>query len=427
MEKEKFFLNCDRIIFAGLCLVIFCLPFSKAGAESFIWMAIVFWILKRIFGYRTESFWGLLPKTRLGIALSIYIFVNALAVIYSTNLGLSLRGFFGKELKFLVLFFMMVEVINNSNRLRNIFITIIASVVLISADAAVQYIRGVDFLRNYEWSLLRASFSTANGFACWLIVIIPSFLGLIASNRSLFKGSKILLLVLTIFLILYLLATYTRGAWLGFLVSILFIVWHIVKNFTLKVKLAYLFIGMVLIIIFLILPQPLRLKIADIGNIRFKYDTINTRLKSTLSVGEGSIPIRFNLWKEASKIIKDYNFTGCGLNTYSIIVRDYRSFEGGGIYPHNSYLQKAAEIGLFGLAAFFGVLFMFFKIGLWYFNQKKDYLVLGLLSGILAFLMHALFDNHFYSLQLVVLFWYMLGLTVAVIKLDCSINYPSKK
>ena len=80
----------------------------------------------------------------------------------------------------------------------------------------------------------------------------------------------------------------------------------------------------------------------------------------------------------------------------------------------------AAETGLLGLFAFLWVLFSFFKMGLQHFNQKRDYLVLGLLSGILAFLVQSFFDTNLYALQMVVLFWFMLGLTVAVIKFDLA-------
>jgi O-antigen ligase len=124
------------------------------------------------------------------------------------------------------------------------------------------------------------------------------------------------------------------------------------------------------------------------------------------------------LWKESLKIIRDYPLIGCGLNTYSIVAKKYRSFNGGGVYPHNSYLQKGAETGLLGLFAFLLVLFSFFRMGLRYFDKSKNYLALGFLSAILSFLVHAFFDTHLYSLQLVVLFWYMLGLTVAVVKIE---------
>lgn len=418
MDRRKIILYCDWAIIACLCLLIFCLPFAKAGVETFTWTALFLWMLKRIFGYRADSLWGFIPRTELNKALGIFIAINALSMIFSTNFGLSLRGFFGKELKFLAVYFMMVEVINSRNRLRNVLIMIIASALLITADAAVQYFRGVDFIRGYEWMLLRASFSTRNGFAAWLIVIIPLFLGLLMIGKSINKGLKVLLLVLVVALLLCLLVTFVRGAWFGFIVSILLMVGFVFNKFALKIKLFYLSIGVGLLIIFLILPQPIKSKIKTIGRFNFKTsDTINARIKSTTNITEPGVNIRIKLWKEALRMIKDYNFTGSGLNTYSIVARNYKSFYWGGVYPHNSYLQMAAETGLFGLVAFFWVLFIFFKIGLRYLSQNRDFLVLGLLSGILAFLVHAFFDNHLYALQFVVLFWYMLGLTTAVIRL----------
>jgi len=420
MNKEKIILYCDRAIIAFLCLLIFCLPFSKAGIESFTWPAIIIWILKRLMGFRGKSLWGMLPDTRLNKALGLFIAVNMLSVIFSANFELSLMAFFGKDLKFLAIYFMIVEVVNCKERLRVVLIAIVASALLIVSDAGVQILRGIDFLRGYSWRYLTASFSTATGFASWLVVIIPLFLGLLAASKGSNKRYKVLLLILIILLITCLLATYSRGAWLGFIIGIFLMVWYAFKKIHLKIKLLCLFIGAGVLTVFLILPQPLRSKVTAIGRINFKSSgTVNARVKSILKVEEGSsILIRFKLWKEALKIAKDHPLVGCGLNTYSTVGRGYKSFDGGGVYPHNSYLQMAAETGLFGLAAFLWVLFTFFKIGLHYLNQGRNFLVLGLLSGILAFVVHAFFDTHLYSLQLVVLFWYMLGLTVAVIKIE---------
>lgn len=420
MNKGNFFIYLDRATVVFLSLSIFCLPFAKAGTESFIWSAILIWMLKRAFGYKSDCFWGMFPKTDLNKTLGVLIAINALSAIFSSNFDLSFRGFFGKELKFLIIYFMLVEVIVNKKRLKIVLITIIASAVLMIFDSAVQYFRGIDFIRGYAYGRLSASFATANGFAGWLEVIIPLFLGLLLADKTVVKGLKTLLLVLAMLLTVCLLATYARGAWLGFIIGILLMAEHIIINSSPKIKLLVLTIGAGLLVALLILPQPIKSKISAMGRINFKWTgvTINARLKSTLNINEGSTPIRLHLWKEALMIVRDYPLFGCGLNTYSIIAKNYKSFQLGGMYPHNSYLQKAAETGLLGLFIFLWFVFTFFKIGLHYLNQKSDFLVLGLLSGILAFLVHAFFDTHFYSLQLVVLFWYMLGLTMAVIRLE---------
>jgi len=419
LNKEKFFLYCDRLIIVFFCLMIFCLPFSKAGVESFVWPAIFIFILKRILGYRANSAWGFLPKTKLNIALGAFIAVNVLSVIFSTDLGLSLRGLFGKNLKFLAIYFMLAEVINSKKRLKVVLISIISSAVFIIIDAGVMYFKGVDFLRGHELGLYPfcASFSNSTGFAAWLIVIIPLFIGIIVANIIPGLRFKILLSAAVIIQFLYLIKTYSRGGWFGFLVGITFIVYYVLKNSNSIVKRLCIITAVSLLTISLLLPQSVVKNIKYYIWVNFPFShQINERLK-TMPYGP-STSTRIMLWKESLRIISDHPLLGCGLNTYSIVAKKYKSFEGGGVYPHNSYFQMVAETGLPGLFAFLFVLYSFFRMGLKYLNQRKDYLTLGFLSGILAFLVHAFFDNHLYSLQLVVLFWFMLGLTVAVIKLE---------
>ncbi len=419
MSKEKIFLYLDRAITICLCLLIFCLPFAKAGAESFTLLAFVLWILKRVLGYRAEVLWGMFPKTALNRALAIYVLANAVSIIFCSKPGLFLRGFFGKELKFLLIYFMLVEVISNKKRLLSILFTIIASAVLLTADAAVQYYTGKDFLRGFYMHTFCASFSSGSCFAGWLIVIIPALLGILTINIIQGVKLKILLSVMISILSLYLIMTYSRGAWLGFLSAILLMILYFIKNFNFRAKVLLFIAGASVLMIFLLLPHFLNPQIKYEILTKFKFSQkINVRVKSIPQTSRGSNLERIRLWKEALKIIRDYPATGCGLNNYSIVARNYKSFEGGGVYPHNSFLQKAAETGIFGLLAFLFVLFSFFKSGIQHLNQKRDYLVLGLLAGITAFLIQSFFDTNLYALQLVVLFWYMLGLTVAVIKIE---------
>lgn len=424
-NKDKIFLCCDRAIITCLCFLIFCLPFAKAGVETFTWLALALWILKRAVGYRSGALWGMLPKTKLNGVLSVYIIANAISINACVNTGLFLRGFFGKELKFLFIYFALVEVINTKKRLLCILITLIASAVLIVVDAAVQYYTGTDFLRSYsiDTHTFGASFITASSFSAWLIVIIPIFLGIIAAN--VFQSLKIknLLLLSVIIQLMFLLRTYSRGAWFGFLIAILFTVVYFIRSYPLRIKILCLTGGLTVAaclltaVLFLQHFLDSQTKYNILTRFRLAHN-VKIRVESIPQVSQGSNLERIMLWKESLKIIRDYPLTGCGLNNYSIVARNYKSFESGGIYPHNSFLHKAAETGIFGLFAFLFVLFNFFKIGILYLNKEKNYLVLGLLMGILAFLVHAFFDTHLYSLQLVVLFWYMLGLTIAVINLE---------
>jgi len=269
---------------------------------------------------------------------------------------------------------------------------------------------------NHSFS---ASFDSSSGFAGWLIVIIPVFLGIIALNLFPFRKIKFFLLLAVIIQSFYLLKTYSRGAWFGFLISISFMTFYFVKKYPLKIKILYLTAGTCLLIVILFLPFLLSPQFKYEVLTKFNFSQgINSRLKSIPQISWGSNLQRAKLWKESLRIIKDYPLTGCGLNNYSVVAKNYKSFDYGGVYPHNSYLQKTAETGILGLFAFIFVLFSFFKIGIFHLNKHNNYLTLGFLAGILAFSVQAFFDTHFYSLQMVVLFWYIVGLTVAIIKID---------
>ncbi len=421
LNKDKIFLYSDRAIVTCLCLLIFCLPFAKAGVEAFAFIAIFLWICKRAVGYRSKALWGLFPDTGLNRALLIYTIANAVSVIFSARQDLFLRGFFGKELKFLLIYFMLVEVVSNKKRLSCVLIAVIASAALIIADAGVQYYTQFDFLRGYGilYHSFSASFDTASGFSAWLIVMIPIFLGLIALNLFRSWKIKILLWLAVIIQCIYLLKTFTRGAWIGCLIAVLFMAFYFIKKYTFRVKILCLTTSACLLMVVLYFPNFLEPQLKYDILTKLKFDQgINSRIKSISQITHGPNLERIRLWKESFRMIKDYPLTGCGLNNYSVVGRNYKSFDYGGTYPHNSYLQKTAEIGIFGLLAFLFVLFSFFKIGILHLSKHKNYLVLGLLAGILAFLVQAFFDTHFYTLQLVVLFWYMVGLTVAVINLE---------
>ncbi|MFA5275717.1 MAG: O-antigen ligase family protein [Candidatus Omnitrophota bacterium] len=409
--KDKIINYSDRIITACLYLAFFCIPFAKAGVETFIWVSIFLWLVKRVSGYRTDGRFGLIPSTKLNKALVVFLLINFLAVIFSTNLALSSRGFFGKILKFTVIYFMVVETINTDKRRKSFLLVMILSVVLIILDGMVQYFRGVDFLRGYAYARLRASFPTANTFAAWLTLLIPVFLALsmlVKNNGLINKFKKMILLSIFVILMAYLVLSYSRGAWLGLIFGFSLFGYCAFRADYFKRKRLFILAG--LFIILLVLP---------FGSLHIGTgESIRGRIKSIATVKDQAVLIRLGLWQESLKIIRDYPLIGCGLNNYSVVGPKYKNFNLGGGYPHNSYLQMAAETGLLGLFSFLWVVFIFFKTGLCHFKKTKNYLVLGLLSGILAFLVHAFFDTHLYALQLVISFWFMLGFTVAVIKLD---------
>ena len=79
-------------------------------------------------------------------------------------------------------------------------------------------------------------------------------------------------------------------------------------------------------------------------------------------------------------------------------------------------MTSLQEAGIFTLLSFLVFVGMLFVRGVKAFNRNKDFVLLGVLCGLLAFMAHSLFDNHLYALQLRALFWFMSGVLLALIK-----------
>lgn len=416
MDKKRIIGYFDRAIEIFLCLMVLCLPFSKAAIEVFVWNAFFLWLLKRAWGYRTGGPGHWLPETPLNRVLGFFIAASVLSVLFSVDRGLSLQGLFGKQLKFMAVYFMMVEVIRTRTQLRNLLMAMIASAILLVMVAALQYMEVSDLLLNHRSDRLTSAFSSANGFAGWLILLVPVFACLLGTREKYVSGRtiKIVLAVLVFFMGACILLTYSRGAWLGFCAAVFFIVFFSMKRSRLRPSTACGVFFLCLAALALFLSDTARERIAALSHIRFRSDlTLAQRI-----VAPKGILIRISLWKESLAMIKDRPVFGHGLNTYARVAPKYKTTRQGGGYSHNSFLQMAAETGVLGLVSFLSVLAAFFRMGWVSFTRKRDLLVLGLLSGILAFLVHGFFDSHLYALQLAVLFWFMMGLTVVVVRMQ---------
>jgi len=72
------------------------------------------------------------------------------------------------------------------------------------------------------------------------------------------------------------------------------------------------------------------------------------------------------------------------------------------------------------LLAFLWVLWRFFKQGFRMLTRLEDsneaLLLLGIMAGLLAFLVQSFFDTNLFALRLVMLFWVMMGIGVSLYK-----------
>lgn len=411
-QKKIIVVWLNRIIEFSLYVMIFTLPFSKTIVEISFGCMLGGWILKRFLTRESKS--ALVKafnpvRTSLNWPIAGFVLVGFLSIFASVSLSLSLEGFFCKLLEGVMVYFILAEVIDSRGKLYKMLLTIFSSMVLISINGMFQFVTGTDFIRHFYLAFgqkMLSSFGNPNDFAAWLIVMVflslslaylgkDKWLKLYWMKEKIARSINFVLWGLNVFLIVCLALTYSRGALIAVVFASFFI--GIFRSW----KLFMIVIFTLLVLSFTVLC--------------FQKEGSECSILS----GEGKgFVMRTILWREGLNIVKDFPVLGSGLNTYAVVAPKYKLSEKTGIYPHNSYLHMAAETGLVGLGAFLWIIWVLFRTSIRNLKKIKDKfynaVLIGLLSGLFGFLIHSFVDTNFYSLQLSVLMWYVMGLIVAV-------------
>jgi len=398
--------------------IVFCLPFSKSLVEGFVIAAIALTVFIKI-KKRDFTF----CKSPLTLALVLYFGINFLSIFWSINFPLSLRTVFSKVAEYIALFYIVYDFIDSEKKLKRLLCVILFSVLFIVINGFIQqYITGVDLshgyrtfkyqsfveLQNYTIKefifdipmavkgYVTSSFPFPNDYSTWIIVFLP--LALTMSFFDLKKAKKavrILGYLAFLALLFSLFLTKTRGAWIACSIGIVILS-------MLKTRKLILFFMVALLFFNIIMPQHMR-------------DAVTSKL---------SFKDRTVMWNTSLEIIKDRPILGSGFNTYFENYKNYRNDQDKfkrGSYAHNCYLQQAADVGIVGLLIFLYLLFAIFWRSIRKILLMKDSFysncALGIWVGLLSFSIYAFVDTNFYSLPLVVLFWFMTGLLFSTINI----------
>ena len=473
--------RCERAMRVSFYCLIFFLPISTALTEIFASLSLIFFFTKKggtFYYYLKElsvqkisvSFWKKTltflkffkpVKSYLSWPIGMFIFVGFLSVWVSDYPLLSIKAFFFKLLQGTYLYFNFIECIKTKRHLAIFLSIFIASSALIGINGIFQnftghgFIHGRSSLEHFSQGRITSAFKHSNDFGAYLVVVCSLLLGLGLFNRWRWDISvwlnalkiqhqkrfdmrvKIFIIILFILSMTCLGLTFSRGAWAGFFIAAIFLGLHKKR----------IFFSAAIVILFVLIFQPLMTKIR---NVSFVSDDIRKGKisKEQEVLCEGHIQEEFSLsrvywekfkkitehlhgkgrktyWEEATVIIRRSPLLGVGLNTYTKVAPKYVQY---GSYPHNCYLHLAAEMGFIGLSFFIGIMVVLFLKSiqsLRNINEKfSSAVLLGSLAGLLGFLAQSFVDTNFYSVQLGNLMWIVMGVIVAVQRIDKNVTAP---
>ena len=403
MDKDKLIYALDKVIEWSLYILIFSIPFSKTMIELCITVAFFGWISKKIL---IKDF--RLKKTPLNMLLLAFFIVNVISFVNADFKLLFMRSIISKCLKFIILYFVVVETIDSKTKLKNLLKMGLISASIVMIDAYIQrYLTHYDLFRLYPSfkyapltdpglhpGLPTGPFPFPNDLSAWMLIMLMPVLALFAWGVKELRARFILGGFLFPFAFLFYLAN-TRSAWLGFFTAFFLILLIYAK----KLFIICLILVLVAATVIFILPKEKTVDILDFS----------------------SLQDRGYMWRISWKVFTEHPVIGNGLNMFFSKFKEYRTDmykNERGSYAHNGFLQIAAEIGALGLLVFLWLLGTAFRSAFLYIRKSNDLFyktfALGLSGGIFAFLVHSFFDTNLQSLPLVSLFWFSLALLMSL-------------
>jgi len=380
----------------ALWLLFFGITFSNSATEIFAITIVALFIVKRALLKNFKP-----PKTPINLILYAICAIVFITFLRSAYFSESARGFI-RIVKFILLFFALVEFFSeDEKRMKKALWAIMAVACFTFLNGIFQSVYGFDILRHHRINDLdylrriNVSFIHSNDFGGYIILVLPLTFCFLCSRL---KREQRIFLALNFLLGAYcLFRTSSRSAWLGFLIGL------VVYFFFYKKKLS-IFMPLAAVLFIIFSPHG--------------FD----RIKSLFAPEHNTVWERTELWKGTWEMVKVHPFFGFGINTFSQYFHIFKPKEYLDLrYTHNSYLQMWSEIGIFGLLAYLGLIFTILAGTLRGMREKLKtgfygFMLLGAITGYIAFLIQSGLDTNLFSLVLTTLFWVMTAYIVSLNK-----------
>jgi len=342
------------------------------------------WLLKI---HLTKS-WKETKGTQVGIAILFFCLACLLAVITSVDIESSYTQL--KKLLQFAIFFWAINTVQDE-RERNLLVKLL---IIAGTVAALNgFFQVWDTAVTID-SRVRGTMSHFMTFAGVLMLV-----SLMAFGRLLFHKPKEYWLLGSIgFICSCLLFTLTRQAWLGFFVGSIFLVFFWNKKYLLLIP---------LLLISLLLFGP---------------EAVKARMYSLADMTDWTFQARIFLWEGGWNIFKDHPLTGCGFKCVDLIHSQYPDpsgyiarFRG----MHSNLFQLLVDTGIVGLAAWLSIWATYLTViykTIQSANENSKGFAMGAVAAVLGFLAGGVFETNFYDSEIVMLLYFIMGISLAQIK-----------
>lgn len=346
----------------------------------------------------------------MDFAVFVFAVILLIGGIFSAG---GMMSFASASLYFVLLmgYFLTVNLIRTKEWVRRCVATLLLFATLSAVLGVVQIFTGgmdASWLDTEMFSnisvRITATFDNPNVYATYLLLVLPFVFAVFLRKEP--QARRVPLTACLILLVVCLAETWSRGAWLGALVAL--VLFFLIYS---RRSLPYLLFGGALLpISTLLLPDSMISRFVSIG-----------------SASDTSSMYRISAWRGVVKMLGENWLGGIGVGeaAFSAVypVFSYAGIEGIR-HTHNLYLQLLSEMGIAGLAVFVIVMILFvqncFEFIYKMRNQGEATVVIAGLVAVIASLIMGLTDHIWYSYRVFLMFWLVIGLVNAYIRIGLS-------
>jgi len=372
----------NKLICFGLILYALMIAISTAGSNIGLGLVFIGLVIKLI--KEREGLKYL--KTGMELSILLYLLANLISILFSHNMNISWQAF-GEVIIPVLIYYMIFNSVTRLELVKKIFIFFILSISIASIYSIYQH---------YFLEIERASgFFLTLTYGSIMVLILPLLITFNFNDLSM--KNRLLSLITLGITSLSLIFTNTRGTWLAILGGVAFL--SIFKN----KKLIIWFMVLVILALALI-------------------PSFYQRASTIIDLDNSSNKERLLMWKSAFNMFRDYPLTGVGLGMFSELYPKKYMLPEARVkkrhYAHNIVMNILAETGIIGLGAFTFLVSYIFKVGFELLRNLEDKYwinaILGLLAGILAFLIHGLTFYNLGDSETAKLFWVIIALLMVI-------------
>ena len=305
------------------------------------------------------------PEIKLAFGL---LLTGLLSIPLALNPARAFQSFI-EYLKVIVMFVVMVNVLRTPRRLTSLILLVLLASCVLSLGALNDYRLGNLALQGRRIAgVIGGLFSNPNDLALHLVTMIPISFALMLGSRSSLK--KCLYLGCAVLLIAGMVATFSRGGFLGFICVIGFLVW----KFAPRNRIVFGVVALTVVMATIAIAPGYRSRLSNLN--------------------DASAVARTDDLKRSILVAARHPVFGVGMDNYIIYSNANKT-------THNAYTQVAAEMGIFALLIYLALLVTPFRRlrqierATWTARDKQStyYLAIGLQASLVAYMVVSFFAS----------------------------------